>query len=322
MTHPAKKVAEIRIMVVAEKVQQRLALSDTIRELGLCLVDSVSFTALKETHLNAQVDLWLLDGQLDEALLDKLDSIAQQKKHMALIGFSQAPYFYATEQYLKWQRKLRRKLALVLDLPELCSPQENLHKHYNWKYLVVLGASMGGPAAIKDFLDALSPNLPISILVAHHFDKQMLYKLPRILSRHNSWQCQIISFNQLLQAGQCAIVPVDKQVACDSTGYIVLEDKEWQTNYKPCIGELLHQISNVYGKSLITIIFSGMGSDGSQHLDKLYANHSQIWAQTPESSICPAQPQAVIDSGFCQFSGTPQELAQRLTQYVMKNNAD
>ena len=59
-----------------------------------------------------------------------------------------------------------------------------------------------------------------------------------------------------------------------------------------------------------------MGKDGSQYLDLIQDNHSQLWVQDPSVSACPSQPQAIIDSGYCDFIGSPVELAQKLTAYI------
>ncbi|WAJ73420.1 chemotaxis protein CheB [Moraxella bovis] len=72
----------------------------------------------------------------------------------------------------------------------------------------------------------------------------------------------------------------------------------------------------MYGSELIGIIFSGMGDDGSAYLAQIAQNKSHLWAQSPESSGCPSQPQAMIDSGFCQFFGTPLELAKRINHML------
>ena len=181
---------------------------------------------------------------------------------------------------------------------------------------------MGGPSAVKEFLDHLSPTLPVSILLAHHFNQTMISTLPRILNRHNDWRCQIIASSQRLRAGQCLIAPIDKQIVCDSTGRIILLDQAWEGDYKPAIGQILKNTSDVYSSELINIIFSGMGNDGTQYLDLIQDNDSQLWAQDPLLSACPSQPQSIIDSGYCTFVGSPQALAENLTAYITDRAAN
>ncbi len=306
--------SKIRVLVIAESHPQRTAFNDTVRHCGFTLVDSISPLQLQAKLATYQdIDIWLVDSTYD----DKIAEATRISKPISvLIGFSQAPYINEPRQYAKWQRKLKRKLSQMLALPDLLERPVYEKSAHEWRYVVFLGASMGGPQAIKEFLDHLSPQLPISILLAHHFNQAMLGTLPRILNRHNEWHCQIITSSQRLQMGQCLIAPIDKQIVCDSTGRVILLDKVWVGEYKPNIGQILKNTSDVYGSELINIIFSGMGNDGTQFLDQIQDNKSQLWAQDPKLSVCPSQPKAIVDSGYCHFVGGPRALAEKLTDYV------
>lgn len=306
---------EIKVLVVAESHRQRVAFCDTVRSFGLTLVDCVSRAQLKDKlkPYKVAIDVWLIDSDYDDNLAA---AITASKSIAVLVGFSQAPYLNEGQLYTKWQRKLKRKLSQMLALPKLIDSPADVSNPNPWRYVVFLGASMGGPSAIKAFLDNLSPTLPICILLAHHFDQVMIETLPRILNRHNEWRCQVITTSQRLQTGQCLIAPIDRQIVCDSTGRVILSEHAWDGEYKPAIGQLLKNTSDVYGTELVSIIFSGMGNDGTQYVDSIQDNHSQLWAQDPSLSTCPSQPQAIIDSGYCQFIGSPEALAQKLTDYI------
>ena len=312
-----KSKSDINVLVVAEDHRQRMAFSDTVRSCGFTLVDCVSRAQWQEKSelASTAVDIWLIDSDYDD---DIITATTASKPAAVLVGFSQAPYLNESQQYAKWQRKLKRKFAELLALPTLLNAavyQKSEHET-DWHYVVFLGASMGGPSAVKEFLDNLSPTLPVCVLLAHHFNHTMIETLPRILNRHNKWRCEIIASSQRLRAGHCLIAPIDKQVVCDSTGRVILLDQAWIGEYKPDIGQLLKNTSDVHGSELINIIFSGMGNDGSQYLDLIQDNHSQLWAQDPSTSACPSQPQAIIDSGYCDFIGSPTDLAQKLTNYI------
>lgn len=317
-TQSYKNAIDVTVMVIAETQQQRLAFSDTVTSLGMTLVHCISPDEMTNQHLNAKADIWLVDSQYDNSLYQKLNQAdeGQQRNKTILVGFNKAPYLNEIQPYEKWQRKLKRKLANILDLPDLLSTSVYSHDTEHWRYVVVLGASMGGPVAVKAFLDHLSAELPITILLAQHFNNNMIDTLPRILNRHNEWGCRVITTSQIMQSGDCLIVPIDQKVVCDSTGRIILTKDSWDGDYKPNIGDLLKNASDAFGDELIGIIFSGMGEDGTQHLSAIQTNDSQLWVQEPQSSTCPSQPQAVIDSGFAQFVGSPKELAEHLSQYV------
>lgn len=300
-------------MVVSETRKQRMAFSDTVASYGFSLVDCVDRQNLTEKHRNSKIDVWLIDSQYDNELIA---AIEQSQSNTVLVGFSEAPYINETHLYKKWQRKLKRKLAHMLDMPHLISNKRYQKTLNPWRYVVFLGASMGGPNAVKTFLDHLPEDLPICILLAHHFNASTVETLPRVLSRNNHWQCRVISTTQTLQTGCCLIAPINQKIVCDSNGRIILLNETWEGDYKPAIGQILKNASDVYGNELIAIIFSGMGNDGSQHLTQIQVNNSQIWAQDPNDCACTSQPLAVINSGYCHYVGTAEQLAERLTAYV------
>lgn len=313
-----RKPEDIKVMAVAESQQQRLAFSDTVKSIGFDLIDCISSSALISQQVPNNVDLWLVDSQYDEKLNQLIGFSVQQEKtnNSVLVGFSQAPYINETQLYQRWQRKLRKKLSEILDMPDILPNKRYQSTSKHWDYVVVLGASMGGPEAIKMFLDNLSPELPIGILLAHHFNPNMIQTLPRILTRHNDWYCQLITTTQRLQVGKVLIAPTHQMIVCDSNGRIILSRDQWQSDYKPSINDILRNASEVYADQLISIIFSGMGNDGSKYIDDIKANGSQVWVQDPNSSASPSQPQAMIDTGYYQFVGTPIELAKKLNELV------
>lgn len=308
-----KPASDITVLVVAENPQQRLAFSDTVKSCGFLLIDCVSRDQLAQKPKPPNIDIWLIDSDYDEFIID---AIAASNYSAVLVGFSRAPYLNELPQYAKWQRKLKRKFAQLLNLPELLGAKNTANQSKPWQLVVFLGASMGGPEAVKEFLDHLPPSLPICLLLAHHFNQNMIETLPRILNRHNTWYCQIITSTRRLQSGYCLIAPIDQQIICDSEGRVILLPQPWAGEYKPAIGQLLKNMSDVYGSDLVSIIFSGMGQDGSQYLASIQDNQSQLWAQDPSLSTCSSQPQAIIDSGFCQFVGSPKALAKKLIDVV------
>src|SRR5699024_9657028 len=109
---------DIKVLVVAEDHHQRMAFSDTVRSCGLQLVDCVSRAQLKSrlSSYTVTIDIWLIDGDYDEHMAT---ATTAAKPAAVLVGFSQAPYLNEAEQYAKWQRKLKRKLAQMLGLPLL-----------------------------------------------------------------------------------------------------------------------------------------------------------------------------------------------------------
>lgn len=288
-----------------------MALADTVRELGLDVVECLDGEQAM-THPLKSADVWLVDVDNYDAQIES--KVVQMRPKSVVVGFSPAPYM-SDGVYDKWQKSMMRRLGKLLQVQNTKSCHKKTLSN-RWRYVVFIGASMGGPYAVKEFLDNVSPELPISVILAHHFDGGMIETLPKVLTRHNDWRCKVISTTQSLQAGTCLVAPIDRKIVCDSTGRVILTKKPWVGEYRPNIGSLLKNTSDVYGSDLIAIIFSGMGDDGSQHAKEIGANHSQLWAQDPNTCQSPSQPQAFIDTGVCQFVGSPKMMAERLNRLV------
>ncbi|ELA09748.1 CheB methylesterase [Moraxella macacae 0408225] len=314
----------LRFIVVAENNQQRMAFSDTIRTWQMELVDCISVHKLNAKHFHSAADVWLVDSEKDYEVIQSLEEEMVRTSYSCmpkavLVGFTPAPYINTGALYEKWQRKLKRKIADSLQRPDLLlKEREKSDDVVTWRYVIMLGASMGGPMAVKEFLDYLPHDLPIALILAQHFNRERLYTLPRILTRHNQWRCDVIANTQQLLAGRCLIVPVEQSVVCDSNGRVLLQKQGWQGMYEPSISQLLATCSNVFGNHLITIIFSGMGNDGSDTAQLARKNNSVIWVQSPDSSECPSQPQNMIDTGFVDYVGTPKQLAEALVSLCKK----
>lgn len=303
----------MRLIIVADTAKQRLALSDVLDKLGFggALDASLDVEQVLSDSTLTLGAVWLIDvANYSTELQDKVNEFSPEQ---VILGFEPVPSVYEENKYERWQRGVLRRLSDILGVERpfnlKLSPEA-------WEIVVVLGASMGGPDAVKAFLDELSPELPVAVLLAQHYDETMLESLPKILTRHNKWRCKIVKSSQSLQSGLCLIAPVDKQIMCDSTGRVILTKNVWSGRYRPNIGALLKNASDVFGNQMIGIVLSGMGDDGSQYAKQLPVNQSRLWAQDPATCLSPSQPQAFIDTNVCQFVGSPTELADKVTKLL------
>lgn len=300
-----------RLIVVAENPRQRLAFGEAVKSCGYDLIDCVPSSRLDAAYLSLSPDLWLIDSEDD---LDVIDKLTQHDKY--LLGFTPAPEITSVKAYAKWQRHLKRKLVQVLGEPNAEQQQADKTLPYNWHYLFVLGASMGGPKAVKAFLDNLPNDLSIAMILAQHNDPKAIQSLPSVLTRNNMWECQVISETTQLTQGKLLIVPPDRQIALTREGMVDLLDDEWQGQYKPCISDVMLDASQVFGKRVVNIVFSGMGDDGASATTFVTQQGSQVWAQDAASCECPSQPEAVENTGVTVFTGNPAQLAERVIQHV------
>ncbi|MBL4866267.1 MAG: hypothetical protein JKY67_07825 [Pseudomonadales bacterium] len=180
----------------------------------------------------------------------------------------------------------------------------------------VLGASLGGPASVKLFLDQLPRGLPIAFVLAQHIDSGFQEVLAQVLGRHNSFNVSVAENHQYLSAGDVVIVPVSFVIQFTQEGEIVVTDELWNGPYAPSIDQVMLSVVSVFGEKSGAIIFSGMGDDGSVAGPQMQNLGGVVWAQSADSCANSSQPDSIRDTGCISFNGTPQALAFQLVERI------
>jgi chemosensory pili system protein ChpB (putative protein-glutamate methylesterase) len=177
----------------------------------------------------------------------------------------------------------------------------------------VLGASLGGPQALKLFLSHLPADLPVGIVIAQHIGKPFVPLLAEQLNRITPLRVMPAEADRVLAAGEAVLVPVDRRFRLSAAGVVQLTDEPIRGPYKPCIDEVMEEIVHRFGNRVGAIVFSGMGEDGALGAQAVGAAGGPVWAQEAESCVISSMPDATRRRGCVDFSGTPEELAARLT---------
>lgn len=186
----------------------------------------------------------------------------------------------------------------------------------------VLGASLGGPQALKEFLTHLPDHLPIGFVIAQHIGKPFVPLLAEQLGRVTKLRVQPAEAGHPLRAHEVVVVPVDRRFVLTDDGRVDLRDEPIRGPYKPCIDEVMEEVARCYGERSGAIVFSGMGEDGALGALAINEAGGPVWAQVAESCVMSSMPDAARRRGMVRFSGTPQELAAQLAeQYAEQTTA-
>lgn len=326
-----------KVAIVSDISLQRLALAHAVKGQGYDLVLNSSPERLDDRLFKSvEPDVWIIDLQNeDDELLDRILDLGVP----VLFGLDAAPA-QGTRQYPRWERRVFIKLYDVVGHPviqenleplekqavapvaprEIYVPQELMtYKSQRLEFVCVLAASLGGPAAVKEFLDFIPSGLPVAFVLAQHIDARMQESLTRVLVRHNHMPCHIAHDGDKLKSGQLLIAPVETEIDFSADGQVISRNIKWDGPYSPSIDQVLANVGRRFGKKSIAIIFSGMGSDGSISGPQMVEAGGSVWAQDEKTCACPSQPDAMRATGCVSFSGTPFDLANRLVIHISRN---
>lgn len=173
----------------------------------------------------------------------------------------------------------------------------------------VLGASLGGPEAVKGFLDLLPRHLPQAFLYVQHGDCGTLAVLARVLGRHSAIGLRPGAPGLMVRAGEVILVPADPPLRLDRHGVLVPRGAPWGGVYRPDIARVLRD-TLASGHLAGVVLFSGMGDDGAGALPAVAERGIPVWAQSPESCASPAMVEAAGATGAVGLFGEPEALAR------------
>ena len=309
-----RQVPAVALLIASDSRRNRLG--EAVQRFGYRVVFNTPPAALQAGQLaEVSTDLGLLDMAEDSPLVDWL---LDNSSVPVLLGNDEIPA-PDHEDHPRWLRRLSGKLGKLLGLPAVALqprsaavPPPSADRCQVW----VLGASLGGPAAVKGFLDALPAQLPVAFVYAQHIDAGFEQQLPRILGRGNNWRVHNCEQGGVLQPGDVLVAPITRTLSFGSAGQFCLLDRAWPGAYQPAIETLLDEIMAAFAPLCGAIIFSGMGEDGVQACGRMHRQGMPVWTQSADSAACATMPQAVQQAGYSSCEGSPEELAMAMCQWL------
>lgn len=200
---------------------------------------------------------------------------------------------------------------------EMPSSVEPLSKRAGTAHRVwVLGASIGGPQAVKSFLRNIPADLPVAFVLAQHIGPDFATLLGQQLNIITPFQVLPAKTGHVLRHQQVVIAPVEEQLTIDTEGQLVLSPRSQDNGlYRPSIDAVIMEVARCYGANAGAIIFSGMGDDGIKGCHAIDQQGGLVWAQDTESCMISSMPDRARKTGMVSFSGTPEMLAEQIIGY-------
>ncbi|WJW75797.1 chemotaxis protein CheB [Thiohalobacter sp. IOR34] len=307
----------LRVALIVEPGAEGRALRELLETAGLRVVGE-SRLADFEPVLLEQGGAALLLVNLDETSsrqIDRLEQLIDEIELPILFNEGGVPAADAA-----WCRRFITRLHRLAEWePPVAEPPRPALRVVSpaaagVRRLWVLGSSLGGPQALKEFLSALPADLPASFIVVQHIGAAFLPLLAEQLQRVTPLKVRVAEQGQALEPGEVVIVPVEQRFTLGGEGRVELRDEPIPGAYRPSIDDVLQQVAAVYATQAAAVIFSGMGSDGAQGVRELQARGGLVFSQSADSCVISSMPEAAQAQAEVAFSGTPQQLAARVAE--------
>lgn len=302
----------LRLGVVTDSEAQGQLLGDVVRSGGhhIAAVFLAPVTAAAQLlEQEAGLDVWLLDVDFDQPDSAHLHSWLEQSTLPLVVtdGETQAP---GSAACAAWLRRLDNKLQQLQGQLNLSAAARAAPE------LWILGASTGGPQAVREFMDALPARLGVAFIYAQHIDPGFEKNLQKMLAASH-YPAFIAGHGDVLRSDSIAILRSDEWLEVLENGTLRARLQSWAGCYRPSIDQVMTNVARYWRGRCGAIIFSGMGDDGARGARHMALHGHPVWVQAPSSCTLAAMPEAVLGSGCVSFSGAPAALARALAAHIM-----
>lgn len=164
--------------------------------------------------------------------------------------------------------------------------------------IIVIGVSMGGPAALEHFLPQLPADLPAALVVVQHMPAPFTETLARRLAEVSAIRVREAVQGDAPVPGQALFAPGGRHVDFAAKGTVNLRMPTATSRFVPCIDVTLLSAARVFGSRTIAVILTGMGKDGVVGLRQVAISGGRTVAQDSQSAVVDGMPGAAARGGY------------------------
>lgn len=325
------EIENIKIVITSDSVSHRHYLQKKMEQSGIRVVLN---EALNQNFLNKlesiESDVLVFDVEaIEDDHLEFLDRLLEQTRIPVLINDVSGLTLNEPKAVSKWHNQLLEKIAgitgkshwdeMLSEKKVIKQPIQNFTAESNLARNVwVLGASLGGPDALKRFLAEIPGYLPVTFIVAQHLGENFITLLAEQLDRYTEFKVTVPLNGHVVRHHEVLVTPTNKRLTINPIGAVEFKDITEETRYKPSINMAITDIATRYSHFAGAIIFSGMCDDGVDGCEALVNQGGQVWVQDSESCVISTMSESVAKKVPVSFTGTPEMLAKQLVSIYSK----
>ncbi len=176
---------------------------------------------------------------------------------------------------------------------------------------VVMGASTGGPSAVREILKGLPADFPLPVVLVMHLSDAFEFPMVEWLSKNSRVPVRHATHGELLPpVGQPGVVMAraDRHLVLRG-GRLWLTDEPLRNSCRPAVDLLFESAARELGPRAIGCLLTGMGRDGAEGLHALKEQGAMTLAQDEASSAVFGMPREAIQMGAARFVVSLKDMA-------------
>ncbi len=164
--------------------------------------------------------------------------------------------------------------------------------------VIVIGASTGGPSALRHLLRDLTTMTQVPIVIVQHMPDEFITGLAQWLTSATKQPVFVAGHQIALQHGMIMLAPGNAHLTLrrfNNRLVTHLEQTAKLSRYRPSIDVLFKSVADTLGNRAIGVILTGMGDDGAAGLYAMRMAGATTLVQDEDSSTVFGMPRAAIE---------------------------
>jgi len=208
---------------------------------------------------------------------------------------------------------------LIRSAPE---PSNRLHTQVSLYQkttpVILIGSSTGGPGALNEILPALPYHFPSPVLIVQHMPAGFTHSLSERLNSISPLNVKEAEPGDQLLVGQVLVAPGGFHMTLDDDERIALNQKPAVHGVRPAVDVTLTSLVQHFGKNVIAVILTGMGSDGTHGASLLHSDGGYVIAEHESTCVVWGMPRSVVEAGAANAVLPRPQIASAIENTIRK----
>lgn len=192
------------------------------------------------------------------------------------------------------------------------TPLDAAPKELRW---VAIGASTGGPAAIREFLDEVPADPPVSFIIVQHIAAGFELGFADWLNKEFPLDVRLAQDGEIPRPGAVRLAPGGSHLLMEPGGVLRLDTSTpARRGHRPSVDELFLSCADSCPRESAGVLMTGMGADGVEGLLALRRAGGLTLAQDEASSVVFGMPRVALERGAADVALPPRDLARTLAR--------
>jgi len=169
--------------------------------------------------------------------------------------------------------------------------------------IIAIGASSGGPNALRHLLPRLPADIDAGILIVQHMPESFTAMLAHWLNEICELSVKEAEPGDLALPGRVLIAPGSLHMKARKTPHgceVLLDAGALVNGHRPSVDVLFRSVAREFGAHATGLILTGMGGDGAAGLGEIKAAGGHTIAQDKDSSAVYGMPRVATEKGYAE----------------------